>query len=379
MNFGALGRSVGDFGSQVGEGYAINQDWKRQASELAIQQARQKLAELMAPLQLKKLQAELDAATRTQPYGTVSTEGGGTAGILYNPQTGTYSTQTLVQGHPVPQFRTVDELTAYALQNNSTELLQQVEDYKQKTQKPTAPRIVTLKDGRSGLMTPDGTVFDPSKRDAQGQMQIIENPEIVQPSMMPSVTSGFTYQVQPDGSIVAVPETHTTQKVPPGKVGASISPNRGVTVGGRPDTALRKQASDLYTLNAQMQVAEQAAANPTPQNSMSLVSIADKLEGGSGQKQNLLANGQPVSIFGIKLGSAGNGTLKPDEAATLLKTVKTFYAAKLKSLADGYAQLGQVPPPWVLPLLQQLNGQGGGAVNTPLPPGATSPGSLVKQ
>ena len=89
---------MGEFGSQVGEGYATNLDWRSKLQELAMNNARQKLADLMGPLQVQELQTRLQQMKAPQFQGTVKTPGGGEAAIIREPQQGTITTQDILPG-----------------------------------------------------------------------------------------------------------------------------------------------------------------------------------------------------------------------------------------------------------------------------------------
>ena len=99
---GWFGRGLGDFGSQVGQGYDINLDWKTRLQNLAIQNARQKLEDLMGPLQVQELQTRLRQMQQPQWEGTVNTPGGGVGAITRNPNTGATGMNPLVPAYITP-------------------------------------------------------------------------------------------------------------------------------------------------------------------------------------------------------------------------------------------------------------------------------------
>jgi hypothetical protein len=94
---GWLGRSIGEFGSQVGEGREIAQDWRAKQQDMQLKAARQKLDELMLPLQLQEIQARLKQMNEPRAAGIIGTKGGGQAGVTFQPGTG-YSMQELEGG-----------------------------------------------------------------------------------------------------------------------------------------------------------------------------------------------------------------------------------------------------------------------------------------
>ncbi len=89
-------RGLGDAGSQAGEATLINQDYAAKQQEMQIQAARQKIADLMAPLQLQEVQARLRELQQPKNAGIIGTPGGGTAGVTF--QDGKFSQQPLVTG-----------------------------------------------------------------------------------------------------------------------------------------------------------------------------------------------------------------------------------------------------------------------------------------
>lgn len=95
---GWVGRSLGDFGSQVGQGFDINLGWRERLQQMALQNARQKLEALMGPLQLQELQQRLKQMQGPQPAGVERSATGGLSGVKWNPKTGQYELQELAPG-----------------------------------------------------------------------------------------------------------------------------------------------------------------------------------------------------------------------------------------------------------------------------------------
>jgi hypothetical protein len=139
-----LGRGIGDFGSQVGQGYDINLGWKERLQNMALQNARQKLADLKGPLELQELQTRIKQMQSPQPAGIVKGAGGETSGVTFDPATSTYSIKTLIPGAPQePKFPTLQAAAAYYLQKGDFEKLKLVNDEidRNKTQKtPAGPK-----------------------------------------------------------------------------------------------------------------------------------------------------------------------------------------------------------------------------------------------
>lgn len=94
---GWLGRSLGQFGSDIGEGYDINQQWKQRAQQMALEQARQKQEELKFPLELQELQQRVRQMGVPQYEGTTAIPGGGLGAISREPTTGAIRVNNIVQ------------------------------------------------------------------------------------------------------------------------------------------------------------------------------------------------------------------------------------------------------------------------------------------
>lgn len=95
---GWVGRSLGDFGSQVGQGYDVNLGWRERLQQMALQNARQKLEDLKGPLELQELQQRIRQGGAPQFQGTVKTPGGGESAIIRDPEQGTITTKDILPG-----------------------------------------------------------------------------------------------------------------------------------------------------------------------------------------------------------------------------------------------------------------------------------------
>lgn len=94
---GWLGRSLGQFGSDIGTGHDIALDWKQREQDMRMKAAQQKLEELMLPLKIQEINARVAEMTQPKPAGLVGTRGGGQAGVTFQPGKG-YSLQPLEEG-----------------------------------------------------------------------------------------------------------------------------------------------------------------------------------------------------------------------------------------------------------------------------------------
>ena len=126
---GWLGRGLGSFGSDVGTGYDINLGWRERLQQMAMENARQKLADLKGPLELQELQTKIKQMQSPQPAGIVKGAGGETSGVTFDPATSTYSIRTLIPGAaPEPKFSSLQSAAAYYLQRGDLEKLKLVND-----------------------------------------------------------------------------------------------------------------------------------------------------------------------------------------------------------------------------------------------------------
>lgn len=98
MGWLGVARGLGDTGAQVGQGYDIAQNWRQREQQMAIEAARQKLADLMGPLQLEEIKQRIAAMNQPKYEGMYGTPGGGTSAAFWTPgQTG-ISSQVLTPG-----------------------------------------------------------------------------------------------------------------------------------------------------------------------------------------------------------------------------------------------------------------------------------------
>src|SRR5258708_28796593 len=110
---GWLGRGLGDFGSQVGTGFDINLGWKERLQNMAMEQVRQKNADMKNALDMQELQQRIKQMGQPQPAGIVKGPGGETSGVTFDPKTSTYSLKNLIPGTPPePKFATLQAAAA---------------------------------------------------------------------------------------------------------------------------------------------------------------------------------------------------------------------------------------------------------------------------
>lgn len=93
---GWLGRGIGDFGSQIGQGHDINLGWKERLQNMALQNARQKQSDLKNALDMQELQQRIKQMGAPQFKGTTELPGGGIGAISVDPTSGQPSVKPLV-------------------------------------------------------------------------------------------------------------------------------------------------------------------------------------------------------------------------------------------------------------------------------------------
>jgi hypothetical protein len=161
-----LGRGIGEFGSQVGQGYDINQQWRFRDQQMKMEAARQALMDLMAPLQLQELQEKIRQMKGPQYEGMYATPGGGTAAAFLEPGATSLRTQELSPGMDEFTGEKVDEqgrLWGLNKRNGKLELIPGQEGAKFRAPGTTQAKGWTPIRGVGGLFagvkSPDGNEY----------------------------------------------------------------------------------------------------------------------------------------------------------------------------------------------------------------------------
>jgi hypothetical protein len=105
---GWLARSLGQFGSDAGQGYDINLGWKERLQQMQIAAARQKLAEILGPLQVQEIQERLKQMQNPKTE-LVGTPGGGTSSISISPEGVVGAPKEVIPGRKGLKERLEDE------------------------------------------------------------------------------------------------------------------------------------------------------------------------------------------------------------------------------------------------------------------------------
>lgn len=102
MAFGDIARGLGQFGSDLGAGVSMlqNQHLENLKSQIEKQQA---------DMNMQILQERLKQMRSPQSMGIIPTPGGGQAGVTFDPNSGTYHEQGIVQGMSAEQAKSVLE------------------------------------------------------------------------------------------------------------------------------------------------------------------------------------------------------------------------------------------------------------------------------
>lgn len=386
---GWLLRSLGNAGSQAGEGFDIAQQWRQRAQQMKFDAARQKIADLMAPLQLSELRTKLKQAGLPQYEGTAPTEGGGESAIMYDPSAGSVTTQPLSGVSAKQGYADIK----IGKDGNPYGLNQRTGKYEAIPTPPGADFVVpgAATSGRlmRGDIVPDrnsSTGYSRLMMDQQGNV-VKTVPNIVVPGLTARESEGFAITTDEDGNVIMVPKTTVTRPA-----GTGAAPSSGGTpvpggqdgsrVIGHRDTAIQKdavkssqQARDAYT--NYLDAVNNARTN-NPRTNVALVIAAAKstIAGGGGRlnsaeiEQQLKAGSFPDKVERWYQ-MATSGTLPTDQRQQILDLVKNDYTAKRQSAEDAwkYAYPGKPLPPWIKGQNQQQDQkQGQGQANSPAPP-----------
>ena len=99
-----------------------------------------------------------------------------------------------------------------------------------------------------------------------------------------------------------------------------------------------KNAQDLVKLEAEFNALKQVPANPTPQQSQALATLADKVLGGSAKRQDLIDRGRRSALMGLRSPYASAAYPK-DEYVDLVNIIQSVFNQRNADLSD----LGAVP------------------------------------
>lgn len=276
---GWLGRGLGDFGSAVGQGYDINLGWKERLQQMALANARQKLEDLMGPLQLQELQTRIKQMQGTQPAGIEKGATGALSGIKWNPKTQQYEMQELAPGGP-----------------STTKITTPFEAWR--AENPNAPLTDWFKLERPPQKIPEG--YEDIKTDRNGNLWGTRKDngkfeQIPTTAKFPVPKEGAG-NAPGDVDALAYDIAAGKALMPTGKFGAAVA-KRMKELGIEPP--LRKPPKPvppdiLAMLNGPI------PKSPTAEQSRRLADAADRVFGGTAYKQDLIAQGRRSPFMGLR-------------------------------------------------------------------------------
>ncbi len=323
----SIGRSLGDFGSDIGRGYDINLDWRQRLQNLAFQAAKQKQDALVAPLMLQELQQRIKAMQQPQPAGVEKLPGGGLSGVTF--KDGVYSLQNLAPGAPPePKFKTpLEAMTYYANKGDAEKFAQFKTIYD-----ATRPQPKPLPGGFTGEHV-----------DTKGRLWGF-NKDTNQYEIAP--TPGAKFPVPGEGAGSAPGNLDALvwdialgreKMPPPGKFGAAVATRMkelGITP---PKIGFKQVPPDIQNL-----LAAKIPKSPTAEQSRRLADAADRVFGGTAYKQDLIARGRRSPLMGLR---------SPYEAATYDGAEYADIVNLIKQAAgqQGNTDATEISPPNVPP------------------------------
>jgi hypothetical protein len=403
---GWLGRSLGTFGSELGEGKDIALGWREREQRMAIDAARQKLAEMLLPLQIQQLKQQIAQGGMPQKVGITGTPGGGTAGVTFDPNKGAFGTQELFPGANRDTVKAQIRKMAEGVQSKEAQATLQayadavgsgVEDPETGLQKAlqfmgsaTTHADVTGRLKKGDLVPDKNSITGYSRQMIDGYGNVVKTVQnVVVPGLMPKVTEGWQQSQDEDGNIYLVPKTTVTRIGGEGShasaggatPGAGNVPSGsrviGKKVGGDQKNAdlASKEASQAYSvLNTAEEDYKRAQAG-NPKASLALVFGAVRsMVAGAGRMTNVeIEQELKAGSFDQRLErwytQAVDGTMPQDQMAFIMEVIRGSYEGKRKTGQQQYefAYPGKALPPWLKP--KEETNAPAGAPPPPPPPG----------
>ncbi len=297
----------------MGQGYDINLGWKERLQNMAMENARQKLADLKGPLELQELQQRIKQMKSPQPAGIVKGVGGETSGVTFDPATGTYSIKTLIPGAPVePKFPTLQAAAAYYLQKGDFDKLKLVNDEIDRTKTQAKPTEIKDPFELWHSQNPQASVADWLKLQEKFKKTTNEK--------TPS---------EYDQRIVNYLAANSMKDTPANRDKADQA------IGVRNRLVPKPVPPDIQNL-----LSAPVPKNPTPEESRRLADAADRIFGGTAFKQDLMGRGRRSSLPIVgTLGRAPYASVAYDakEYSDILNSVKEGAARGGTGAIDGGA------------------------------------------
>jgi hypothetical protein len=319
--FGTLARTAGGIGNEVANAKTYN-------DQLAVQAAKDKLAQIMGQLQVHDLQNRLSEFGQPKPSGVERGPNGEITGIVFNPKTGQYEAQNIAAGQApagIDKEKFRNQLLQQANDPNASAVEKKVlsgligsldsgglpekvmEDYNRflssrsetGTEKQEKPETVIFGGNRYQW---DPTKKIPGPRDATGQYVRLG------PAKEPGESGGV------DLDAYAQDVAEGKASLPTGKFGAQVA-NRMKQLGL--DAPKKKDVpQDVKNLLL-------APVPPTPSaaDSQRLAAAADKVFGGTEHRQDLISRGRRSTLMGLRTPYAPQA-YSADEYQMILDSIK---------------------------------------------------------
>jgi len=374
-----LGRSLGEFGSQIGQGHDIALDWRQREQAMKLAAARAKLEELLGPLQLEELRMRLKEMGEAKPEGVISTPGGGSAGLTF--QGGKYGVQQLEPGMDKNAAKAQIAKMVEAAPKEYKPALQSYADSIDAGEDPqkALEKANALMGTSATHQTVTGRLVKgdpvPDKSSITGYSRPMYDglgnfvkmiPNIVIPGLIPKETEGWQIATDADGNVYMVPKTTVTKPVPPGTratagsvPGAGDVPPGAHALGHKGETGIEKDAvkasataRDAYSV---LQTAEQGAKSQNPRAHLALVyaAVRSMVQGAGRMTQAEIMQEAKAGSYGQQIQRwatmAATGLLPQDQVQQILEVVRDNYEGKRQAAEQAwkYAYPDKALPPWI--------------------------------
>lgn len=320
--FGNFARTAGSVGNDVSNARMAN-------DQLAVQAAKDRLAQIMSQLQIQDIQNRLSEFGQVKPSGVERGPAGELTGIVFNPKTGKYESQPLAPGNAPAE---IDK------EKFRNQLLQQAND---PNASPIEKKVLT------GLITSLDSGMTPEKVAEDYNRFLVSRSETgtgPKPELKTEIFGGYKWQYDPEKKISGTRDA-TGQYV---RLGVAKEPGTGsepgdvdalaydITAGkatmptGKFGAAVAKRMKELGIEPPLKKDIPQDIKNflnapvpqkPTSAESQRLAAAADRVFGGSDYRQDLIARGRRSTLMGLR-SSYSPQAYTQQEYADILESIK---------------------------------------------------------
>lgn len=344
-----VGRSLSDFGSQIGQARDINLDWRQRQQNLSFEAARQKQTELMAPLLLLEVQQRIKALQQQQAQADPAAKIASVEKLLGRPMTSEeraqfagFKPQPTVPKYNDVKINSAGQMTGVNSQTGKLEIVPGSEQFKYEvpgTPKPETGYADTSTDTR-------GNKWGFNK--ASNKFEMIPVPKGVQ---FPVPREG---QAGAPGDVDALSYDIASgrAKMPTGKFGAAVA-QRMKALGLEPPAQeipkeLQSQTDKLQKIYSQVQgIQGTNFKSLSPEDSVSLAKAADDITGGTARTSELKARGGK-GLMGYRWYSPTS--FNESEAKSIYVTMAGVLNAQINTLRKQYEKAKIDPPDWLQPI-----------------------------